>query len=754
MPETKKKIMLRAAVTRGLKDGSVDLENHIIKGYSVISTGELLGHGVEADDKTLDQVVDYGNTHKLGSKSRFGHPNMSNTAFGTYLGRTKNYYKDGDRVRADLHISDTAFNSPKGNLGAYVEEMALKEPDMFGASIVVKADYEYRLNEDGTRQKDKAGNELLPLLRIQELVASDVVDEPATGDPMFEFFSDGVKPSAEVTEFLDEFLQQPDAMEKFHSFINRYVENSEFKKSIIESVEKLVTMAKPEEDKKETKLKITFDEEKKMPDEIKKVETPEEKYSMAQVQEREEFARAQEKERIDEIVTSCETFGLKSEFAKKLIDGNIQLSEARKSIMDEYKLSLESVSKIKITSDNTDLQRNAMANAILLRCGIETDEAIRADVAKTQFKSMSLQNLAKMCLHNDGVVNAMYMDGNELYKALVGHQYFAQAPTQTSGDFVNVLSNVLNKSVAKGWQGAPSTCERWIGTGSLKDFKQADIVRLTEMGDVKEIHEGEAPEMAKMHDTKETARLKTWGTKYILSRQAMVNDDLSQLTTIPMKQARALRRFINKRAYGLLYNNNGAGTSFLGPTMTEDSVTLFNAATHNNYAASGAAPSQGTLNTAFVAMANQTALTPDNNDSAAIRLNIIPKFILIGANYQLQTFKLMNNYGYNVTGEDSAALGSNAANIHGPGGPRNLVIVSDAELDNIDTSYYPWYLAADPMDVDTVTLWTLNGNTNPYTDAAPTPTGDARGMIWVIEHDFAFSIPDWRGLYCNKGASK
>ncbi|GAG20132.1 unnamed protein product, partial [marine sediment metagenome] len=49
---------------------------------------------------------------------------------------------------------------------------------------------------------------------------------------------------------------------------------------------------------------------------------------------------------------------------------------------------------------------------------------------------------------------------------------------------------------------------------------------------------------------------------------------------------------------------------------------------------------------------------------------------------------------------------------------------------------------------------TLTGNSAPYTDTAPTPVGNARGVIWVIEHDFVFAAPDWRGLYCNSGPTK
>ena len=748
----------RAPVSRGIKSttGFVDRENQVIRGFSVISTGEAQGHNQEIDKTTLEMVAELGNASNLGIKSRFGHPAMSGSAIGTHLGRIKNFSIDNDRVRADLHISDVAFESPTGgNLGKYVMDLAEKDPDAFGASIVFPiGDTDDNPNEDGLKNEE---GQLMPVTRPTQLRGVDVVDEAATGDGFFEsFFGDSVKLSAEMSERLSEFLSQPEAAENIQLFINKYVENEKHKQKLLQSVQKVVDM---KDENKNTKLKFTLDKEKEMEKEVKKEKTPEEiSFTEAQMNERLELAVVQEQERINEITATCDSFNLKKEFAAGLIKDKIELSAARKAMMDEHKKDLEkgSAAQTKITLDNIDNQRTAMINALLVRGGVEDSPEIRTDVRKTQFAGLTLQSLAKYCLQEDGINNVMMMDGQQLFEQVSKNRYFAQAPTQGSGDFVNVLSNVLNKSAGKGWQLAESTFERWVSTGTLKDFKTADIPRLTEMGDLKEIHEGEAPEMQKMADFKETARLKTWGGKYILSRQAMVNDDMSMLTDVPMKYARALKRLMNKRCYNLLYDDNGAGTTYLGPTMNEDSIALFNAASHFNFvaAASGAVPGQATLDVAFKAMANQLSPTPDNDDSDSIRLNIVPKYILIGPNYDLETFKLMNNIGYNVSGEDSAALGSNAANMHGPGGPRNLVIVSDAELDNIDASYYPWYLAADANDVDTVKLWTLNGNSSPFTDTAPTPTGDARGMIWVIEHDYVFSVPDWRGLYCNTGEAK
>jgi len=221
---------LRTGIAKGLsKNGRVDREENIIYGYSVMEKGFVKDfRGWEIDDDTLDQVVKSGNAIKAGAKSRFGHPNMSGTAFGTFLGRAKNFRKDGDVVRADLHLSETSFSTPNGDLGTYVLNMAENEPEMFGTSLVLRDfSFEYRLEKDGTRKKDKQGNDCPPLLRVKSLAASDVVDSPAATNGMFatQFFNNSVKPSAEMTEFLDKFLASDDAVDKVLSFLTRYKTN-------------------------------------------------------------------------------------------------------------------------------------------------------------------------------------------------------------------------------------------------------------------------------------------------------------------------------------------------------------------------------------------------------------------------------------------------------------------------------------------------------------------------------------------------
>ncbi|MBI5050533.1 MAG: hypothetical protein HZC11_06640 [Nitrospirae bacterium] len=222
----KHKNTFRADVARGIRDGKggIDKKTGIIYGFAVITKGEARGHGLEIDETTLDQAVELGAKSSIGLKSRFGHPNMSNSAVGTFLGRAKNFRKEIGVVRADLYFDKTAYNTPNGDLAGYVLDLAESDPDAFGSSIVFDGEPEYRLNEDGTRKKDPAtGKDLLPLARITKLWAVDVVDDPAANNGMFgAFFSETVKPSAEMTVFLDKFLSNPEAVEKTIAFLERY----------------------------------------------------------------------------------------------------------------------------------------------------------------------------------------------------------------------------------------------------------------------------------------------------------------------------------------------------------------------------------------------------------------------------------------------------------------------------------------------------------------------------------------------------
>ena len=215
---------------------SIDKENGIIKNVLVVSEGEAKGHNLFLNQEFLDKTALLGNENTKGIKARFGHPNMCSTALGTYIGRYKNFQKQGSNVIADLYLDKSAKISPNGNLYDYILELAATNPDMFGSSIAFKCGKTTTLSV-----KDPATNEILPrnYATIELLHAVDLVDEPAATNGLFaQFHANDWAFTA--TSFLNENPNLLNALSNnpflFTEFLTKYLNNNnmpipeEFKK--------------------------------------------------------------------------------------------------------------------------------------------------------------------------------------------------------------------------------------------------------------------------------------------------------------------------------------------------------------------------------------------------------------------------------------------------------------------------------------------------------------------------------------------
>lgn len=227
---TKAPKFLRVATKpSGTASPNVDREKGIIYGYSVIEAGPALGHDVDIDQKSLEMVHALGvAAGDRGVKSHFAHQNLSGDGIGKFLGRSKNFRLEDGRVRADLHLSRTAYDTPSGNLATYILDLAEEDPSAFGASIVNDGKTETLLNKDGTRKKGADGKPLNPVLRPGKLKAVDMVDDPAANTGGLSF-SEGKLPdwaARDVSAVLDKLFgsAEPDVvLARTNDFIQSYL---------------------------------------------------------------------------------------------------------------------------------------------------------------------------------------------------------------------------------------------------------------------------------------------------------------------------------------------------------------------------------------------------------------------------------------------------------------------------------------------------------------------------------------------------
>ena len=235
-----------SGVAKGVE--GVDKERGVIFGAKVITEGEAKGHGVFIDSQFAADTAEQGQAIKAGVKARFGHPNMCSTALGTFLGRWKNFRVDGDAVRADLYLSNSAKKTPDGDLYNYVLDMAADEHDMFGTSIVFTIGG-YKL-ADGTTVADEfdvpEGEKVF--VELGALHACDAVDEPAANEGLFSRFS-GETIAGQVTEFFDLHPEMVTALTENDSVIEAIVERGGMFREFLNKYNSRIESAKQGEEK-------------------------------------------------------------------------------------------------------------------------------------------------------------------------------------------------------------------------------------------------------------------------------------------------------------------------------------------------------------------------------------------------------------------------------------------------------------------------------------------------------------------------
>ena len=200
----------------------------ILKKVVVAQAGKVKSYFEQIDSVTLSQIAQLGNSKEAGVKARFGHPNMCSSSFGTYIGRFKNFQVEGEKVFGDLHLDDVCKESPSGNLFDYIVKMAKNNPDMFGASIAFVPGEPSLIDEE------------YPATRIDDLLATDLVDDPAATNSLFAVDSF----SYQATRFLDEnpsiawlIAKKPDTIIEF--MLKYYSNNNTMKKELFQKLRNL-----------------------------------------------------------------------------------------------------------------------------------------------------------------------------------------------------------------------------------------------------------------------------------------------------------------------------------------------------------------------------------------------------------------------------------------------------------------------------------------------------------------------------------
>lgn len=415
-----------------------------------------------------------------------------------------------------------------------------------------------------------------------------------------------------------------------------------------------------------------------------------------------------EKQRCLEITKLCRSFNIPNERTEEFIEDDKTLDEVRAILLDEFKekkRGLE-VGAVEVTGNGRDNFTRDITSALMVKAGYgegNEKEEIR-NMAGMGFRDIAIQSLKY-----EGI-DAGRMNNDELFKR-------ALSP---GGAFASVMDNTVNKSMAKAYQAAPTTFEKWTTKGSETNFKGSTRYRISEAGELTKIAENGEFDFDEMKDEGVKTSVATFGKSFGLTREALINDDLGILTRVPMAYVVAAKRGINKLVYQTLASN---------PNIY-DGHKLFDESEHKNKGTAGA------MSVKSIGEFRKLLRTQTNIRDKEI-LNIPLKYILVPAALETEAEQLLLSAA-DINGTHSGVVNPFRGKFE---------IISDAELDKYSETAY--YGIGDKNVAESIVVSYLNGKEAPTLESQI--AFDRLGINYRIFIDYGVNVVDYRAMVMNDG---
>ncbi|HEA1048909.1 ATP-dependent Clp protease proteolytic subunit [Escherichia coli] len=422
-----------------------------------------------------------------------------------------------------------------------------------------------------------------------------------------------------------------------------------------------------------------------------------------------------EQKRINGISEVFSLFGSRYDGIKMacLEDASCTPEMAREKLLNE--LGRESTPSNKnipthIYAGNGNITGDAIRQGLYSRLGYERPER------GNPYAMMSLFEMAQASLTDRGISVGSFLNRSQVVNA---------AFTHSRSDFSHILAGGAEKSVLKGWQDSGETFQKWTRTGSLSNFHEAKRVGLNGFSKLDKVPEGAEYKYITTSDKGVPIALATYGNIFSVTRQAIINDDLTQLTTIPMAMGRAAARTVGNLVY-LLLTSNGKFT---------DGKALFHA-DHKNLIAK---------DMDMVGLDEARKLMRLQEDANGDSLNITPAFVLVPAALESAARRAILSSSSVFPVGDESTINQNPGIINVVKDMAEVIV--EPRLDKANSK--EWYVAA-AKGMDTIEVAYLDGMDTPYLEEQVGFTVD--GVAWKVRIDAGVAALDYRGLLKSSGA--
>jgi len=293
-----------------------------------------------------------------------------------------------------------------------------------------------------------------------------------------------------------------------------------------------------------------------------------------------------------------------------------------------------------------------------------------------------------------------------------------------------ILSNIANKMLLEGYNYVDDTWRKICKFSTVNDFKTHSRYRLTSDFKFEKIGDGGELKHGKLDEQKFTQKADTYGIMFALTRQMIVNDDLSALTDVPRQIGMGAAESIMDAVWDLLHLN----------PVQSDGKTFFHADHKNYLAGATTALSVDGLTKAEVAFMEQ--VKPNGRP-----LGVPASILLVPTSLKVIAEMLMKSTFVNENTKENEPKPNQ--NPHAG----KFEVVSTTYLSNPvikGSSSKAWYLFADPNRLPAFEVAFLGGQDSPTVERA-----DADFNVLGIQFrgyiDFGVKEQDWRGVLKVKG---
>ena len=356
-----------------------------------------------------------------------------------------------------------------------------------------------------------------------------------------------------------------------------------------------------------------------------------------------------------------------------------------------------------VTRDAQDGAFEAMRDALVLRA----QPGYKACDRAREFASLSLVDIARERLRAAGA--SIPWTRSEIV-----------ARAMTTSDFPNLLQSTGDRTLRIAYDAAPAGVLQIARQATARDFRAVNRLQLSEAPALLQVNEAGEYHQGKMAEAKASYSLKTFGRIVSLSRQSVINDDLSAFQSLLSKMGVAAREFEATQLVTLLTSN---------PVMTVDSVALFHANHNNLGSGAGSTLAVAGLTAARKAMRLQQGLS-------GTPINATPRWLVVPASLETVGEQMLTQL-FAVQWDQTNPFPNSG-----------LSLVIDPRLDA--SSSTAWYLATDVGQLEHLEYSYLESQQGPRLESRWGFEVDA--LETRISLDFGCGVVDFRGLYKSVGA--